>query len=340
MITIAKPGRFIIFCLSALSLTTLIFYIIFRLIWGTASLQHSGELTIKEGSAARQVWSQLAEEEFTSRTIPWRYHAWRREAASQLKAGTYQLTQGERVPDVIQRFTTGDVSSDELTITYPEGFTLQQVAARTAAKGIGTEQEFIQAAQPALHSDEHTFLIELSPGRDLEGYLFPDTYRVFADDTPADVIRRMLTNFSDKFSAGLRNQAIEHGRTLDDVIIMASIIEREVQSAEDMTLVSGILWQRLDDNTGLAADATVRYALDKWDKPLTQEDLQIDSPYNTRKYRGLPPGSISNPGLRAIVAAVRPEKSDYYYYLSTPQGETIFSRTLDEHNANKARFLK
>ena len=340
MITIASPRRFIIFCLVVLTLTVLITYIIFRLIWGTTTLQHSGELTIQEGSAAGQIWSQLAQEEFTSRTIPWRYHTWRLDVTSDLKAGTYQLTQGETVRDVILRFVNGDMTPDELTITYPEGFTLQQMAARTAAKNIGTEQEFVQAANPALYSNKYTFLDELPPGRDLEGYLFPDTYRVFPDDSSADVIKRMLTAFNNKFSAELFQEARALDRTFDQIIIMASIIEREVQSDEDMVLVSSVLWQRLDDNTGLAADATIRYTLSKWDKPLTQQDLQIDSPYNTRKYRGLPPGPVSNPGLRAIVAAARPKKSNYYYYLSTPQGETIFSRTLDEHNANKAKYLR
>lgn len=340
MITISSPRRFVTFCLVVLVLAVLIIFSIFKLVWGTSTLQRSGELVIAEGSAAGLVWNQLADQQFTSRTMPWRYHAWRAEAASSLKAGTYELTQGERVPDIIQRFTTGDVSPSELTITYPEGFTLQQMAARTAAKNIGTEQEFIQAAKPALYADEYTFLTELPPNRNLEGYLFPDTYRVFPDDKPADVIQRMLTTFNKKFSAKLYREAKSQGRTFDETVIMASIIEREVQSNEDMALVSGVLWQRFDNNAGLDADATVRYILDKWDKPLTQEDLQVDSPYNTRRYRGLPSGPISNPGLRAIIAAVRPEKSNYYYYLSTPQGETIFSKTLDEHNANKAKYLK
>lgn len=340
MITVLSPRRFIVFCLVLLVLATLIIFGIFRLVWGTSTVQHSGELTIAEGNPAIFIWHQLADQQFTSRTIPWRYHAWRLEAESNLKAGTYQLIQGERVSDVIKRFVSGDTTPNELTITYPEGFTLIQIATRTAAKGIGTQQTFIQAAKPSLFADKYTFLSELPPDRDLEGYLFPDTYRVFADDTPTDVIRRMLANFNEKFSAELFQEAHAMGRTFDQIIIMASIIEREVQKDKDMALVSGVLWQRFDDDAGLAADATIRYILNEWEKPLTQQDLEIDSPYNTRRYRGLPPGPISNPGLRAIIAAVRPEKSDYYYYLSTLNGDTIFSRTLEEHNINKAKYLR
>jgi UPF0755 protein len=121
---------------------------------------------------------------------------------------------------------------------------------------------------------------------------------------------------------------------------MASIIEREVISDDDMAMVSGVLWKRFDEGMGLDADATVRYALKKWDEPLTIQDLQIDSPYNTRRYRGLPPGPICNPGLRALIAAIRPQASEYYYYLSTPEGETVFARTNDEHNNNKAKYLR
>ena len=123
-------------------------------------------------------------------------------------------------------------------------------------------------------------------------------------------------------------------------MIMASIIEREVQSDKDMGVVSGVLWKRFDEGMGLDVDATVRYALEKWDEPLTVQDLAIESPYNTRKWRGLPPGPISNPGLRAIQAAVQPEKSPYYYYLSAPTGETIFSKNLSEHNTNKYKYLR
>jgi len=340
MITVVRPGRFVIFLVAVLALSALLIYGSFRLVWGTAALQRSGEIVVAAASPASSVWRQLVEQGFTSRSVPWRYYAWRLNAAHDIKAGTYQLTQGEPVPTVVKRFVTGDTAPDELTITYPEGFTLRQMAARTAARGIGTPDDFIQAAIPSLYANELTFLSEIPPSRDLEGYLFPDTYRVFADDTPSDVIRRLLATFNEKFSADLFREAKSQGRTFDQIVIMASIIEREVQSDEDLALVSGILWKRFDDGVGLDADATIRYALDKWDQPLTQQDLEVDSPYNTRRYQGLPPGPISNPGLRAIIAAVRPAQSDYYYYLSAPNGETIFSRTLDEHNANKAKHLR
>ncbi|MDP3997246.1 MAG: endolytic transglycosylase MltG [Candidatus Andersenbacteria bacterium] len=336
MIQITNPRRLVIFLL-------VVVLIIFGSAWllvGGHKILHSGDLVIAEGSSAKQTWQQLKDKNFTASTLPWRYYAWRQAAADKIKAGSYHLAKGESVPDVMNRFVAGDTNPDELTVTYPEGFTIQQIADRTAAKNIGTPEEFIAAASPPLYIDQYPYLVDIPAGRDLEGYLFPDTYKIFVDDTPPDIIKRLLANFDNKLTPELRTQAASSGRTVDQIVILASIIEREVTSPEDMATVSGILWKRFDNSAGLDVDATVRYALKKWNDPLTYQDLQTDSPYNTRKYRGLPPGPISNPGLQALVAAVQPKTTDYYYYLSAPEGQTVFSKTNDEHNANKAKYLK
>lgn len=310
------------------------------LLWGGTTIKKSGELTIASGEAAAQVWKNIVEEGFTSSTIPWRYYAWRQEAEAALQAGKYHIEKEETVAQVVARFKAGDTVPDELGITFPEGFTLKQMAERTAAKGVGTVEEYIAAATPQNFRDQHDFLHGVPTNRSLEGYLFPDTYQVFDDDSGRDVIARQLATFDAKFNEELQAEAQTAGRTLDQVVIMASIIEREVLTDDDMAVVAGVLWQRFDDEAGLGADATVRYALEKWDGPLTIQDLAVNSPYNTRRYRGLPPGPISNPGLRALVAATWPEESEYYYYLSAPDGKTYFAKTNDEHNANKAKYLK
>lgn len=308
--------------------------------WGGTTIGKSGELVIAPGDSAGTVWANAVEQEFTARVLPWRYYSWRYGAAAKLKAGSYHLERGGRVPEVIRRMMAGDVIPDELAITFPEGFTLEQMAARTSAKGLGNAADYVAAATPDNFPDRFSFVAQLPPARDLEGYLFPDTYRVFDDDSPRDVIARQLANFDQKMTEELRAEAAAAGRTLDQIVIMASIIEREVLTDEDMAIVAGVLWKRFDEGMGLDADATIRYALKKWDAPLTVADLQVDSPYNTRRYRGLPPGPISNPGLRALMAAVRPEESPYYYYLSAPDGKTYFARTNDEHNQNKVTYLR
>lgn len=338
MFQVTSPGKFIAWILILIIVVGLG---VFKLVWGSSTIQHSGEVAIEQGDSAKVVWNKVHQEEFTSRTLPWQFHGWRLDAASQLKTGTYRLEKGEKVKEVIERFISGDITPNELTVTFPEGFTITQMARRVESIGISTDAEFVAATDPTLYTEQFSFVNQIPEGNSLEGYLFPDTYRVHEDDTPEDLIRRMLANFNRKVvESGLEQEAVQSGRSLNEAIIMASIIEREVISDEDMALVSGVLWKRNDEGTGLGADATVRYILDYWDGPLTVGDLQIDSPYNTRRYRGLTPGPISNPGLRAIIASINPEESEYYYYLSAPSGETIFSRTNDEHNQNKVKYLQ
>lgn len=304
-----------------------------------AMVEVDSTVTIANGMTANDVWQSLVAAGASSTKLPWRYHAWLQGAATSLQAGTYEIEQGSSVASVVRRMAAGDTLVNQVTLTFPEGFTLQQIADRTAARGLGTAEEFVTAATPTLYIDTFSWLREIPAGRSLEGYLFPDTYHAFVDDKAADVIIRMLTTFDSKVTEDIRRSLTKQGRSLDETIIMASIIEREVVKEEDMALVSGILWTRYDDGVGLDADATVRYAVHAWDRPLTVQDLAVDSPYNTRRYRGLPPGPISNPGLAAIMAATNPTPSDYYYYLSTPEGKTVYSRTNDEHNQAKAQYL-
>lgn len=336
MIRITNPKRFFVFLLAII----IVFFVAYKLVWGSSLMAKSGEITVAAGQSAGSVARGLVDQGFMSRVLPWRFYSWRSGTAAKIKAGTYHVEKGERVPEIISRMVAGDTLPDELTITYPEGFTLEQMAERTAAHKIGTKEEFIEAANPDDYMDRYPYLRELANTRTLEGYLFPDTYQVFPDDESVNVVDRMLNNFDRKVTEDLRQEAAQASRKLDQVIIMASIIERESMRDDDKALISGILWKRLDTGAGLAADATLRYVLKKSDGALTAEDLAWDSPYNTRKYRGLPPGPISNPGLKAILAATHPEKSDYYYYLHTPDGQTMFAKTNDEHNRNKAKYLK
>lgn len=336
MIVIMRPGRFLAFIVVLLAVLALLGW----WAWGGSTIRKSGELTVASGQSARSVWQEAAQAGFTKRIWPWRYYSWRMHASNQLKAGKYQVERGETVAQVINRLAQGDVIPDSFSVTYPEGFTLEQIAARTAASGISTAELFTKAARVENFSDTFPWLKDVSPIRSLEGYLFPDTYQLAKDDQPVDVIKRMLANFDNKVTPDLRQEAQASGRSLDQIIIMASIIEREAVHDEDMAKVSGVLWKRVDHGMGLDADATIRYAVDNWDKPLTVQELDTDSPYNTRKYKGLPPGPISNPGIRAIIAAVRPDQNDFYYYLTAPDGTTVFAKTLDEHNRNKAQYLK
>ncbi len=325
------------FSLTLLAIVLIAGGALFRLVWGSGEIVKTGTIEIRQGEDASRIWRRLVEEGYSDRTIPWKYYGRMDNAAAKVQAGVYQVEKGENISRVLDRLVRGDVQTNEFSVTFPEGFTLAQIASRYADRTGKSAEEFIRQAHVNNYADRFSFLVSLPGTRTLEGYLFPDTYRITPDDEPDDVIMRMLGNFDRKVPQDMRENLPE-GRTLGDIIIMASIIEKEVQSDADMALVSGVLWKRIKNGEGLYVDATIEYLVEK-NGNLTAADLAIDSPYNTRKYRGLPPGPISNPGLRAIDAAIHPEESEYYYYLTAQDGTTVFSKTNDEHNRNKAKYL-
>ena len=335
MISITNPKKFTaVLCITVIIIGS----ILFRFIWGSGIIEKTGDVEIPQGKKAAEVWRSLVDDGYADRTIPWKYYGRRGNAAAKIQAGTYHVEKGEKISGVVNRFAHGDVQTKEFSVTFPEGFTLSQVAARYADRTGKTVKEFLDEAKSGKYAEQFPFLKDLSATRSLEGYLFPDTYRITPDDTPRDVIQRMLGNFDKKITQEIRDETKKNNRTLDEIVNMASILEKEVQSEKDMAIVSGILWKRIDNKDGLYVDATLEYIVEK-NGDLTAKDLALDSPYNTRKYRGLPPTPINNPGLTAILAAIRPETSDYYYYLTAKEGTTIFSKTNDEHNRNKTKYL-
>ncbi len=336
MVSVTNPRKF---TTVLLLVSVVIIFILFRMVWGTGVIEKTGNVEISQGKSASQVWRDLVNEGYSDRTIPWKYYGRKDNAAEKIQAGIYHVEKGEKISHVVERLAGGDVQTNELSVTFPEGFTLAQIAARVADRTEIEAQSFINEATMGVYAQLFPFLPDTSPERSLEGYLFPDTYRITADDKPRDVIMRMLGNFDRKVPDNIRTEAQENNRTLDEIIIMASIVEKEVRDEKDMALVAGVLWKRIDDQEGLYADATLEYIVEK-NGNLTTADLALDTPYNTRKYRGLPPTPISNPGLTAILAALRPQESEYYYYLTAKDGTTIFSKTNDEHNINKVKYLQ
>jgi UPF0755 protein len=335
MITITSPKKFTI---NLLIIVVVVGAILFRIVWGSNSIKKAGDIEISQGESAAHVWRSLVDQGYSDRTIPWKVYGRIHSADAKIQAGVYHVEKGEKISSVVKRFASGDVQTNEFSVTFPEGFTLAQVAARYADRTGKSAKEFLDEAVAGKYADKFSFLVDIPKERSLEGYLFPDTYRITPNDSPQDVIMRMLGNFDGRITDELRQEIRQQNKSLDDIINMASIIEKEVQSPKDMALVSGVLWSRIENGEGLYVDATLEYIVEK-NGALTVQDLALDTPYNTRKYKGLPPTPINNPGLTAILAALRPEKSDYYYYLTAKDGTTIFAKTNDEHNRNKVKYL-
>ncbi|MDP3770941.1 MAG: endolytic transglycosylase MltG, partial [bacterium] len=210
---------------------------------------------------------------------------------------------------------------------------------------VGSPAVDYRAADPATprpkdFTSEFAWLKDKPDFIGLEGYLFPDTYRVYADATVEDIVRKMLENFDRKLTPELREEITKSNRSLHQIVTMASIVEAEIANHDDRPTAAGLLWKRRDRGMLLQVDASVNYVTGKHDPRVSREDTAADSSYNTYKYPGLPRGPIGNPGTSAILAALRPKESPYWFFLTTKDGKTVFSRTLEEHNINVQRHLR
>ena len=225
-------------------------------------------------------------------------------------------------------------------LVIPEGYTVEQIVDLLVSNGIGEKNKYIEVINNYDFEFDFIPAIEaLKDGRTyrLEGYLFPDTYDFATNEKEETVIYKFLSNFQRKFEKEYYNRAQELGMTVDEVLTLASMIEREVRIATDYELVSSVFHNRLKSNTlkKLESDATINYFLEEHTKDLTAEHLSIDNPYNTYMYEGLPPGPICNPGVEAIAYAFYPVTTKYYFFVSQDDGTTLYAETKAQHEVNK-----
>jgi UPF0755 protein len=251
-----------------------------------------------------------------------------------LQAGEYRFTDPASPYDVVARLARGDTYAH--AITFPEGLTIREMAVIFEKSGLGTADDFIRAAA------DSSALEAIDAGAPtLEGYLFPDTYAWSRHTTAGDAVAAMVARFTRAFDARVRAAAEADGLTPRQVVTLASIIEKETASADERPLISAVYRNRLRIGMPLQCDPTVIYALmraGRWNGNLTHQDLQIDSPYNTYRYRGLPPGPVAAPGGASLVAAVEPASVPYLYFVSRNDGTHVFATTLAEHSRNVAKW--
>lgn len=304
------------------------------------------EITIAQGLGSRKIGALLKQEGVIGSKWAFVAYVWLRGEASSLKQGRYTVVDTMTISEVARDLVAG--MSREQIITIPEGWDTRDIAAYLDVEGFAAEVETLRffASSSGATAGRFSYLSELPQGVGLEGYLFPDTYRIFSGATLEDITARMLENFDRKLTPDLREAIARQKKSIFEIVTMASLIEKEVRRDEDRAIISGILWKRFAAGMPLQVDATITYAQAQNAKRKIQnngriflEDTKIDSPYNTYRYPGLPRGPIANPGLSAILAAIYSKASPYLYYLSTPDGHTIFSRTLEEHNIAKAKYL-
>lgn len=307
---------------------------------------------IKKGEGGKDIASRLERQSIIKSGLVFRLYAFSKDKARELKAGAYLLSPSMSIPKIIEKIAGGDVVKEKITII--EGWDLRDIARELENNGIFQAEELFEIAgfpmtdyskntnlpQPKDFSGDYGFLRDKPKNLTLEGYLFPDTYLINSADGLEEIIKKMLGNFDRKLTEDLRQEIKKQGKSIFETVTMASLLEKEVRSFEDRQIVAGTLWKRLGNNMPLQVDAAVSYITGKKTTRISKTETRIDSLYNTYEYPGLPLGPICNPGLDSIKAALYPKDSPYWYYLSTPAGETIFSRTLEEHNAAKAKYLK
>lgn len=288
---------------------------------------------IEKGSTADNVADLLYEKELIKSPFFFKLYLRQQGLANQLKAGRLVVGKNLNLKELVTVLVEGKSSS--IPVTLLEGWTAKQIANHLESLGLTTVDDFMNCLKQC------EFDSKVIPGQYLEGYLYPDTYFVdFSSYGDQIFIQRLINTFEGKLDAE-DWRAIEKGPySLEQIVIMASIVEREERNENERSTVAGILWNRFENGIGLGADATVLYALGRTSGGLTYGDLQVNSPYNTRKYRGLPPTPISNPSISSILAALYPKETDYFYYLHAPDGKIYYGKTLDEHNENKRKYLR
>lgn len=315
--------------------------VIVVLIWYSTALRAAGgeeqTVSISQGASTSDIAAALKDKRLIKSPLAFRIHVKLNNLAKDFKSGTFVIAGNQTAPEIATTLTDNSKQNERFTIK--EGLTQDQVADLLAKKHLVDKNEFKDLKAGDFR--QYDFLASVPESASLEGFLFPETYDApLAGTQTAQVAQIMLDQFGKELTPELREQIKDSGRSLYETVIIASIVEEEVRTDEDRRLVAGVLYKRLAEGIRLDADATLRYGLNKLTGSLTKTDLDSDNPYNTRKLKGLPPGPICNPGLSAIKAAINPQSSESLFYLSTKDGKTIFSKTLEEHEANVEKYLR
>ncbi|PIR47653.1 hypothetical protein COV06_02455 [Candidatus Uhrbacteria bacterium CG10_big_fil_rev_8_21_14_0_10_50_16] len=294
-------------------------------------------IDVTPGSSVNTIIDQLVSEGLLNTPFWFKVYGRLAGKAQSLQAGNFEIYPGTNIRELYEILVDAHVAERKVTIL--EGWTLRDLDAMLVERGIAQEDEVMQLAKDATIRADYPFLNQIPRGLDLEGYVFPETYRVFANANAEDVLRKALDTFQERIVDAKAGSIQKNTRSLFEIVTIASILEREVRRPEDMRLVADLIERRLALGMPLQMDSTVNYATGKSDPGVTFVDRDTPSPYNTYLNPGLPVGPISNPSEEAIDAVLSPTPNDYLYFLTTPEGEVVYARTHDEHLRNRVRYL-
>jgi len=321
--------------------------VVLVIVWLFLSKKYDDEIVIadfkiEKGENMLNIGDNLKNEKLIDKKLSFVIYIYKNGLQKEIKAGEYKLNSSLSIQEISEIITKGDIIEENKSIkmTFPEGWNNINYELKIKNYEL-SGKDFGKLAKDADYFQKkynYEFLEEAPDRRTLEGFLFPDTYFFAINESAESIIKKMLDNFDKKLSKDLRDEIAKQGKTVYEIITMASILEEEVRTQEDRKIVSGIFWNRLKSGQAFQSCATLAYILGENKKQYSYDDTRIESLYNTYLYAGLPPGPISNPGLDAIESAIYPVNTDYNYFLNNPEtGQTVFSKTLDEHNTNKIK---
>ena len=287
---------------------------------------------VREGATLKEVAAGLEKAGMVKARFPviaWgKLHGYDRK----IKAGDYSLN-GTMTPiEILERLTNGNILN--YSVTIPEGFTARQIADLLHERGLCDKAAFLSSVHDAYVAQEAGLTVA-----DLEGYLYPDTYKFARGISPGSIVRMMVMRFREKMKP-LREKVEASGMTMNEIITLASIVEKETGSAEERPVIASVFLNRLKKGMRLESDPTVIYGIADFNGNLTREDLNRPGPYNTYTEKGLPPGPIANPGIDSIRAVLYPSHTDFLFFVSKNDGTHCFSKTLSEHNRAVRTYQK
>ncbi len=302
----------------------------------------SSDFIISQGDRVADISKRLQDKKLISNAYVFQWLTLKEGISGYFQPGTYHLNASMTMQDIAHVLAHQKQALIEQSLTFVEGWTAKQMTEQVRAQSTIDADDFAKrVASPHAYFDDYDFVHELPAKATLEGYLFPDTYRVDEKTTADILIRKMLSNFGKKFTHDMRAKLLLDGRKSTDVITLASILEKEVQTPQDKKIVAGVFTNRLRVGKRLESDVTIQYGISLNPTLNASAFTKTNTPYNTYQINGLPPGPIANPGMDAIQAAINPAQTDYFFFLTVPQtGEVIYAKTFDEHQKNVAKYLR
>jgi len=302
---------------------------------------------IEKGDGLREIAGKLKEQGIIKNKIFFQAYAFLFNAKDNFLPGEYDLSEKISLKNLLSILSTSPLAAEK-TITIIEGWDNKKIALYLEENGLVSQDDFFNALGTLSADQDFLSLYEFLPdnidksrvSEIFQGYLFPDTYRFYQETTAQAIIKKMIANFAQKLDAELIIGAGKIGKTIPEIITLASLVEKEASLDQDRRLIADIFWDRIEVNWPLESCATINYILGATKERLSFEDTRVPSPYNTYLHPGLPPGPINNPSLSSIRAVIYPLENNYCCFLSTPEGKIIFSQTIEEHNRNKRIYLQ